>query len=74
MKVIKFIVYLPIGLVLYFFSKNFRDTVNRKMGPINDTVEGGETVVAVLNSAGGGTQVIDASSQRKSWLNRLRSR
>ncbi len=73
MKVIKFIVYLPIGLVLYFFSKNFRDTVNRKMGPINDTVEGGETVVAVLNS-GGGAQVIDASSLPKSWLSRLRSR
>lgn len=72
MKVIKFIVYLPIGLIMYFFSKNFRDTVNRKMGPINDTVQGNETVVAVLNSADGGTQVIDVSSQPKSWLSRFR--
>lgn len=72
MKVIKFIVYLPIGLVLYFFSPNFRSLVNRKMGPINDTVHGGETVVAILHSADSGTQVV--AEQRKSWLNRLRSR
>ena len=73
MKVIKFIVYLPIGLILYFFSQNFRDTVNRKMGPINDTVEGGETVVAVLGSDSG-TRTIDVHQKPKSWLSRLRSR
>ena len=73
MKVIKFIVYLPIGLILYFFSEGFRNTVNRKMGPINDTVEGGETVVAVL-STDSGTRTIDVHHKPKSWLSRLRSK
>lgn len=76
MKYLKFVVYLPIGLIMYAFSKGFRDTVRRKMGStINDTVEGGETVVAVLSSANGETNTIDVIGYpKRPWTLRLKKR
>lgn len=40
---------VPIGIFLYLFSKKFRATVHRKLSGADDSVESGETVVAVLN-------------------------
>lgn len=75
MKVIKLIIYLPIGLFLYVFNKNFRSLVNRKIKPagtINETVGSGEEVVAVLKGPDG-NRVLEGPVKR-SWLSRyLRS-
>lgn len=59
-QIIKFIVFLPLGLFLYLVSPGFRNTVNAKMraksASGDDTMVSGETVLAVL--AGGQNRTI----------------
>ena len=50
MKAIEFVFNLVIGIILYIFSRSFRATVNAKMRGLNEPMNAGENVVAVLSS------------------------
>lgn len=57
--IILFPIRLVLGLLLYVFSKDFRNLVQGKLRRgTNETVKGGEEVVAVLVNASGKKKTI----------------
>lgn len=61
----KLLINLVLGTLLFFLSPNFRATVRAKMrsrGGINEPVNQGEQVIAVLNNIDTGTKFIGGKS------------